>query len=320
MLTEQQRQQYQAALAGHEHKTNAELCRDLDVTPGRLTAILAELGVARPPRPPRRAITEIPRNTLEALVQEGQCKHQICRVLGISNRALLRLLRVHSLEVMNRDEHTRQLVAQGLRRCAQCKAIKTLETDFSNDRTDRYGKNPRCRECMKVTSAKYRDRWTGSARQAAAAERAASGPPTRRCRFCSEVKLLESEFDPDPKGPRWRSVDCRACATAHHERSALRQEMLRLEAEGLRRCYRCCEVKSLEIDFTVDRRDRTGRHALCKVCARARRQNEKLPIEHPAVNPPAPIAASPLPPLSVVPPPLAPFAPYSPPAAPSAAA
>src|SRR5262245_34482264 len=105
MLTEQQKQQYQAALAGHEQKTNAELCRDLDVTPARLTAILAELGVARPSRPPRRATTEIPREALEALVREGQCKHQICRVLGISNRALLRLLRIHNLAVMNRDEH-----------------------------------------------------------------------------------------------------------------------------------------------------------------------------------------------------------------------
>jgi hypothetical protein len=268
MLTAEQRDRCQQVLGNPGNKTRSELCRELGVSYLELSRIVTELGVALPParRDPDRM--KVPKETLEDLVQRGLNRSQIQIALGLSNRGLMRLLRDYHLEVLSPAQRNRQLETQGLRCCIECRQVKTLATDFYNDRTNPLGKNRRCKECLNRWSVRQRQH----SKQVPAEERKRRYPwatqGLRRCRRCHEVKPLLAEFPPSPNERAGRSVCCHACHQARsREQDAKRLEQ-ELTAQGLRRCCRCRQVKLLENEFGVNRRDPMGRQSRCRDCQR----------------------------------------------------
>jgi hypothetical protein len=96
---------------------------------------------------------------------------------------------------------------QGQRRCCRCRQIKSLETDFKPHPLSRRGRDYACRQCLSpVPSAPPppREPVPDSIRPV---------PPGARrlCTRCRGLKLIQTEFEVDPAGPRQRSEKCRAC-------------------------------------------------------------------------------------------------------------
>ena len=278
MWTVEQRDRCQQVLRNPGNKTRSELCRELGVSYLELSRIVTELGVTLPPakRDPDRM--KVPRETLEDLVRRGLNRSQIQIALGLSNRGLMRLLRDYHLEVLSPAQRNRQLEAQGLRCCIECRQIKALATDFYNDRTNPLGKNRRCKECLNRWSVRQRHH----SKQVPAEERKKRYPwatqGLRRCRRCHKIKPLLTEFPESPNERAGRSVCCHACHEARSQEQETKRHEQELVAQGLRRCCRCHEVKLLEKDFGVNRRDPMGRQSRCRDCQREVTQREHRPV------------------------------------------
>jgi len=221
-------------------------------------------GAGAKPAPVRITKTE-----LERLIASGRSRSQIERELGISNQAIKRLLRDYGLTMATKPERSRQLAEQGLRRCCQCKQIKPLETGFYNHRANWLGKNSRCKDCQRAQRLRYPQQRTNAP---------PGRPLTRRCHACHRLRLLETDFEPDPNGPRQRALLCRDCSAQRQQRKAARQELDALEAGGRRVCCRCHAIKDLMADFGTEPRCRRGRRHACRECLRqddARRESPR---------------------------------------------
>lgn len=231
----------------------------------------------------------IPREKIESLIQAGFSFLHIQTTLRTSNPRLHRLLREYGLTVTGIVEECREREARGLRRCCQCKQIKSLETEFGKCRSGRLGKNFRCHECnrlcltrLKNETAERRQADTGPKPSRASRQR----PDARICNCCRQRKLL-AEFDFDPKGPRHRSISCLECMAKARQRASARQSREDLAAIGLQLCLRCHEVKNLEQDFYVSRREASGRCRICRPCTVACQTGRKDPAPLPEPAHPA---------------------------------
>lgn len=283
MLTAEQKERFQEILKNSGNKTRSELCREMGVSYLELSRVLTELSVALPParRDPNRL--KIARETLAEMVQRGMNRSQMQIALGLSNRGLMRLLRDYRLEVLSPAQRNRQLEAQGMRCCIECREVKTLATEFYNDRTNPLGKNRRCKDCLNRWSARQRQH----AKEVPKDERkkrypwAAQG--LRRCRRCHEIKPLLTEFPLSPNERGGRSVCCSACQQARLQENEQKHREHELAAQGLRKCCRCHQVKSLQTEFGVNRRDPMGRQSRCRECQREASQQRRHPA--PVVQP-----------------------------------
>jgi hypothetical protein len=292
MLTAEDRLRYSEILRHPGNRTRSELCRELKLSYLELSRVLAELGLRLPParRDPDRM--NVPREKLEELVQAGMNRSQIQIALGLSNRGLMRLLKQFGLEVLSPAQRNRQLEMQGLRQCIECRQVKSLASDFYNDRTNPLGKNRRCKECL--------NRWSIWHRQQAKlpeAERVKADSRTpwanqglRRCRRCHQVKSLATDFPESPNERGGHSVCCRACHAIRQAQADAQRQARELAAQGLRRCTRCQQIKPLESGFGVNRRDAQGRQTRCRACQQEINRQKRQPA-----TPAQAIAPDPLP-------------------------
>jgi hypothetical protein len=280
MLTAEQRSRYLEVLKNAGNRTRSELCRELGLSYLELSRVMAELGVKLPPARRDPARMNVPRAKLEEMIRAGMNRSQMQIALGLSNRGLMRLLKQYGLQVLSPAQRNRQYEAQGLRQCIECRQVKVLATDFYNDRTNPLGKNRRCKECLNRWSAWHRQR-----KKLAQAETEAKPSRTpwadqglRRCRRCHQVKPLATEFPESPNERGGRSVYCRACHQLRKQQALEKQRANELAAQGLRQCSHCHQIKRLNEDFGVNRRDRLGRQTRCRDCQRALNQQKRQAV------------------------------------------
>jgi hypothetical protein len=126
----------------------------LPVSRWRLKKMYADLGMPVPPQTRGPARMDIPKEHLEQMIAMKMTRTEMARSLGITGRAVIGALAHYGLKPYDRFEENRDLSQKGLRRCCDCRQVKSLELDFSLLTGGHLGKNSRCKPCASASSLK----------------------------------------------------------------------------------------------------------------------------------------------------------------------
>jgi hypothetical protein len=140
-------------LENHGAKYDA-ICQVLPVSRWRLKKLYADLGIPAPTTPYTHPRIQVSKERLEEMIARKMTRPEMAKVLGISTRGLINTLGRYGLKPYDPFEENRNLSQKGLRRCSDCRRVKSLELDFSLMTGGNLGKNSRCKPCASASSLK----------------------------------------------------------------------------------------------------------------------------------------------------------------------